>query len=464
MTKGKYVFLTLAVVLIVFAVWLAMFFFASVTTVAEESDIYLFMYEYSVDDAAFTTPSDRDYYNRNRGRLISSEEFSSYGVQTVSSWQTMTYGGGLIDGDLLLTVDGEERALTSQDSLTFKFFDDGSQYVPASVEKVLEENYGKSCTAGGGFSQSGGAEMYISENLLEKLGIEVSSAIGKKVSLSVTPNTQTGIYIIDDDTDKWNAPSGVIAQERVDIFREFTIVGVICGEYYEINDLTGRDADIWMKGEVLEDENGESLMPEFVADGRKVTATYASADYAEYSAQVTSAGKFFPFFCAGVPYEYNGPSGNNIAAAKRAFAEYDGYSSSAAAAKAYDESAKTNFNFFHAPYSGEFGSYSVVRTACISLIAVSAVLGAVFLALCVAGEYKEEERAAVKKYLMAFAIAVGISFVIALICAFMVASAANIAYISIAYAAGEFVAALALAAIAAAAVIAITRAAKRKKA
>ena len=166
MTKGKYVFLTLAVVLIVFAVWLAMFFFASVTTAVEESDIYLFMYEYSVDDAAFTTPGDRDYYNRNRGRLISSEEFSSYGVQTVSSWQTMTYGGGLIDGDLLLTVDGEERALTSQDSLTFKFFDDGSQYVPASVEKVLEENYGKSCTAGGGFSQSGGAEMYISENLL----------------------------------------------------------------------------------------------------------------------------------------------------------------------------------------------------------------------------------------------------------------------------------------------------------
>ena len=150
-----------------------------------------------------------------------------------------------------------------------------------------------------------------------------------------------------------------------------------------------------------------------------------------------------------MPYEYNGPSGNNIAAAKRAFAEYDGYSSSAAAAKAYDESAKTNFNFFYAPYSEEFGSYSVVRTACISLIAVSAVLGAVFLALCVAGEYKEEERAAVKKYLMAFAIAVGISFVIALICAFMVANAANIAYISIAYAAVDFVAALALAAIAA---------------
>ena len=281
MTKGKYVFLTLAVVLIVFAVWLAMFFFASVTTAVEESDIYLFMYEYSVDDAAFTAPGDRDYYNRNSGRLISSEEFLSYGVQTVSSWQTMTYGGGLTDGDLLLTVDGEERALTSQDSLTFKFFDDGSQYVPESVEKVLEENYGKSCAAGEGFSQSGGAEMYISENLLEKLGIEVSSAIGKKVSLSVTPNTQTGIYIIDDDTDKWNDPSGVIAQERVDIFREFTIVGVICGEYYEINDLTGRDADIWMKGEVLTDVDGESLMPEFVADGRKVTATYASADYAE---------------------------------------------------------------------------------------------------------------------------------------------------------------------------------------
>ena len=117
-----------------------------------------------------------------------------------------------------------------------------------------------------------------------KLGIEVSYGKGKKVSLSIPPKTKTGIYIIDDDTDKWNAPSGVIAQERVDIFREFTIVGVICGEYYEINDLTGRDADIWMKGEVLEDENGESLMPEFVADGRKVVATYASADYAEYSA------------------------------------------------------------------------------------------------------------------------------------------------------------------------------------
>lgn len=464
MTKGKYVFLTLAIVLIVFAVWLAMYFFVSVTPAAEESDIYLFMYEYWADDSVFISPFDSNYYNMRKGRLISSEEFSSYGVQTVSSWRTMTYGGGLIDGDLVLTVDGEERALTSQDSLTFKFFDDGSQYVPESVEKVLEEKYGKSCTAGEGFSQSGGAEMYISENLLEKLGIEVSSAIGKKVSLSVTPNTQTGIYIIDDDTDKWNDSSGAIAQDRVDIFREFTIVGVICGEYYEINDLTGRDADIWMKGEVLTDVDGESLMPEFMAKAGKVTATYASADYAEYSAQVTSAGKFFPFFCAGVPYEYNGPSGNNIAAAKRAFAEYDGYSSSAAAAKVVDNSVDTSFPSFYAPYSGEFANYTYVRTACISIIAVSAVLGAIFLALCVAAEYKEEERVAVKKYLMAFAIAVGISFVIALICAFMVASAANVSYISIAYAAGEFVAALALAAIAAAAVIAATRAAKRKKA
>lgn len=128
-----------------------MFFFVSVTPAAEESDIYLFMYEYSADDSVFIMPSDRNYYNDKKGRLISSEEFSSYGVQAVSSWRTMTYGGGLVDGDLVLTVDGEEKALTSQDSLTFKFFDDGSQqYVPASVEKALEEKYDKGCITGGG--------------------------------------------------------------------------------------------------------------------------------------------------------------------------------------------------------------------------------------------------------------------------------------------------------------------------
>ena len=70
MTKGKYVFLTLAVVLIVFAVWLAMFFFASVTTADEESDVYLFLDQYSVADDPVITPGDRGYYYKNRGRIV----------------------------------------------------------------------------------------------------------------------------------------------------------------------------------------------------------------------------------------------------------------------------------------------------------------------------------------------------------------------------------------------------------
>lgn len=221
--------------------------------------------------------------------------------------------------ELEFSIDGQVHDI--DDDFKIKFIKDAQvKTYPDSIESYLLDTYGHSGIYGEKFGDSK-RELYISEIMLGRLGLTRDEAIGKNLSLSMVCSGEdfSRSYLFDNDTIFENqhikcydidAKSPSI-DGRVKIFCDFRIVGVISKEYYNVNNLTASDCDIWMKDDVLTDDDGVSLFPkisvqevygQFSQKSAKIILTYPSVDFIRYSEEVTAQGEFFPFFAGGLKY------------------------------------------------------------------------------------------------------------------------------------------------------------------
>ena len=224
------------------------------------------------------------------------------------------------NSDLEFSIDGELQNI--ENNFKIKFIKNAQvKTLPDSIETYLQDTCGHGGIYGDKFGDSK-RELYISEIMLDRLGLSRDEAIGENVSLSMVCGGEgsSRSYLFDDDTIFDNQhikcydvdAKALSIDGRVKIFCDFRIVGVISREYYSVNNLTASDCDIWMKEDVLTNDEGESLFPRisvqdvyygnFATKTDRIVLTYPSVDYIKYSEQVTAKGCFFPFFAGGLRY------------------------------------------------------------------------------------------------------------------------------------------------------------------
>ncbi len=272
---------------------------------------------------------------------------------------------------------------------------------PESIESYLLDTYGHGGIYGEKFGDSI-REVYISENIIERLGLTRDIAMGKYISLSMVCKGEdfSRSYLFDNDTIFENqhikcydidAKSPSI-DGRVKVFCDFRIVGVISREYYSVNNLTASDCDIWLKDDVLTSDDGVSLFPkisvqevygQFLQKSAKIVLTYPSEDIIKYSEEVTAQGKFFPFFAGGLKYadiNMGRGSSNNIMPLCVSYVQCEDFKSAKNIAKKVKENVIEN-NGGEAPYY----NYSHCSSEFITLWRLSDTMNRISVAFAIIG-------------------------------------------------------------------------------
>lgn len=265
--------------------------------------------------------SDRNF-NVNKGIQLTYDQKQSLPTKDEVVWTEFMYDvsqNKYSSAQLEFSIDGQRQDI--DDNFKIKFIKDAQTKThPDSIEKHMLSNFGHGVIYGGKFGESK-RELYISETMLDRLGITCDEAIGKNVSMSMVCGGEdfSRSYLFDNDTvfenqhikcyDNDAQLPGV--EGSVSIFADYRIVGVISREYYSVNKLTASDCDIWLKDNVLTAEDGESLFPKISVQevygkysdkSAKAVLTYPNLDFVEYSQSVTEQGRFFPFFAGGLKY------------------------------------------------------------------------------------------------------------------------------------------------------------------
>ena len=270
----------------------------------------------SIESIDIRGDKSKEFFDSYKGHQLTFEQKRSLDVDDEVIWseiELIVKDCKRFDTNINFTIDNKAQELNND--ILFKFLKTKSTH-PQSVEDYLLSSVGHGAIYGEGFGDSK-QEIYVSQKLLDELGIDKDVALGKLVSFSLTYN-DVKYYswtIPDNDNIFDNNHAMSIDKDyklclngEVKIFKDFKIVGVIGREYYEINDVTKNDADIWFKDDVLKTQDGISLFPKLSVQemnsgfGGAVVCTYPSADYVGYSNQVAEQGCFFPFFSAGLNY------------------------------------------------------------------------------------------------------------------------------------------------------------------
>lgn len=302
--------------------------------------------------------------------------------------------------ELEFSIDGQIYDI--DDNFKIKFIKNGHiKTHPESIESYLLDTYGHGGIYGEKFGDSI-REVYISENMIERLGLTRDIAMGKYISLSMVCKGEdfSRSYLFDNDTIFENqhikcydidAKSPSI-DGRVKVFCDFRIVGVISREYYSVNNLTASDCDIWLKDDVLTSDDGVSLFPkisvqevygQFLQKSAKIVLTYPSEDIIKYSEEVTAQGKFFPFFAGGLKYadiNMGRGSSNNIMPLCVSYVQCEDFKSAKNIAKKVKENVIEN-NGGEAPYY----NYSHCSSEFITLWRLSDTMNRISVAFAIIG-------------------------------------------------------------------------------
>ncbi len=302
--------------------------------------------------------------------------------------------------ELEFSIDGQMYDI--DDNFKIKFIKNGHiKTHPESIESYLLDTYGHGGIYGEKFGDSI-REVYISENMIERLGLTRDIAMGKYISLSMVCKGEdfSRSYLFDNDTIFENqhikcydidAKSPSI-DGRVKVFCDFRIVGVISREYYSVNNLTASDCDIWLKDDVLTSDDGVSLFPkisvqevygQFLQKKAKIVLTYPSEDIIKYSEEVTAQGKFFPFFAGGLKYadiNMGRGSSNNIMPLCVSYVQCEDFQSAKNIAKKVKENVIEN-NGGEAPYY----NYSHCSSEFITLWRLSDTMNRISVAFAIIG-------------------------------------------------------------------------------
>ncbi len=302
--------------------------------------------------------------------------------------------------ELEFSIDGQMYDI--DDNFKIKFIKNAQVKThPESIETYLLDTCGHGGIYGEKFGDSK-RELYISENMIDRLGLTRDIVIGKNLSVSMVCSGEdfSRSYLFDNDTIFENqhikcydidAKSPSI-DGRVKIFCDFRIVGVISQEYYSVNNLTASDCDIWMKDDVLTGDDGVSLFPkisvqevygQFSQKLAKIVLTYPSKDIIKYSEEVTAQGGFFPFFAGGLKYtdiNMGRGSSNNIVPICVSYVQCENFKTAKNFAKKVKQNVIEN-NGGEAPYY----NYSHCSSEFITLWHISDTTNRVSIAFAIIG-------------------------------------------------------------------------------
>lgn len=226
-------------------------------------------------------------------------------------------------GENNVSIDGGLK--TNNSRLTLKFYDDKSLMFPTNINNDLTKQSGYGVIkSGSGFSDNSRSEIIVSEKWLQDLGYSATDALNKTVSLSVDvqptkyENSQFYIYnyILDNDnvannphelSTVLNGIKDEFEGGTVEIFKDFTIVGIINNEYFSDEYNTQNDAHIWLTSDSLYADDGTTYLPKVnyqqlyygssAYNGALIT--YSDRDIVSLSRTATDKGLIFPFFIDG---------------------------------------------------------------------------------------------------------------------------------------------------------------------
>lgn len=146
---------------------------------------------------------------------------------------------------------------------------------------------------GDGFTGNAG-EVILSELFVRAWEMDPAEVVGKKLTLTATALISTrgnmDEYYLDDDNDPDNAFSEHGVAQRAftaDLFRDFTVCGIVGEEYYRCNTLTVQDCHIWLPA------NFSAAPPEVRIQGGRHVVTYPE-EIASAAEKTAESGLFFP--------------------------------------------------------------------------------------------------------------------------------------------------------------------------
>lgn len=396
--------ISFGLVMVLLVLWLLFAFHFDMRSQIDSSPVnnVMLVESNAVDDIyRIGTKSQNSYQSDKGSQLTSSQKENLLTMDEEIVWTEFLINvQNKLSDRIKMTINGEQVQVNSE--IKCKFIQNATTKThPESMENYLIGTTGKGAIFGAGFGEEKN-ELYISERLLSAMDLDKESVVGSVISLEIdylNIDIANQRYVLDNDTVYDNAHINYGQKqdlEKIDgsvkIFSDYKIVGVISNQYYDINDLTRTDADIWLKDDSLMSEQG-TLFPKISiqdlyifspnATEAKIVLTYPTNEYIEYSKTVTEQGCFFPFMLGNSYIAENRGSNNNVMPIEIAYVQCDSFQSALSYwQKCGDYIAENttvaNANYY-SPCSQNFLKltqlYNTINMVCIIL----SVLGAVTL-------------------------------------------------------------------------------------
>lgn len=369
-SKRTIIIMAFGLIMLIPVLWLIFsFYFNFYNTIQESQSIDMaFMidseFEQEVDIRG--GESSRKLYQDSIERELTFEQYEEIKTDNTVDW--FSFQIGFYNSSLTNThISIGEKEFDAKDRIDCKFLLSESVMLD-SIQDYLYTSTGHDAIYGQGFSESK-REVLVSELWLKENGLTKEDALGKEISLDMN-YSGVDLYnnfnvVLDNDTifenqhissyDKNYQTQAFVG--NISVFTKYKIVGVVCEEYYSLNDFTEIDSDFWFKKSALVDNNGNSVYPKLCVQdihiNEKLTpfivATYPSTDYVAYSQEVTDQGCFFPFLQGNI--HRNHRTTFNIYPVKSSFVQYDSFKEAKSISKKLE-----NILGDYAGYGFEYGT------------------------------------------------------------------------------------------------------------
>lgn len=223
----------------------------------------------------------------------------------------------------IITIDNSEYNLNYyrqfyniSESIEFYDVKNSSKVITSEEEKYVSDTYGESAILAGTTLIEDETGIVISSDVLDYFGIAYADAIGKKINYQTTI---TSSYQAMDENGEYYKDT--LRGTNVDVFKDYTIIGVFNTKLYYSTSRDGGDGDIvspslWLNLSTLYNENNELVFKDFgniIADKDELDIWVFNYQYntnfTDVFTSITDLKKvFLPLgfiytFCDGVYFE-----------------------------------------------------------------------------------------------------------------------------------------------------------------
>lgn len=400
-SKKMIVAVSFGLIMMIFVVWLLISFNFDMRQQISSTPInnVMLVENNMVADIRIKGLLSQDFYIGNKGKQLTLAQKELLPVKNEEiSWQEISINyQNQLNTRVELTIDSTSIELVNE--LKCKFIKDAvNKTYPESVENYLISKTGNGAIYGNklGINYN---QVYISERFIKTYNLDHNNLLGAKISLEIDYSNldmANQRYILDNDNISDNLHANYLQKmdlETIDgsikIFSNYTIVGIISDEYYNINNLTQTDADVWFNYNALISDSGENLFPKisvqdlnvFSTPEPKIVLTYSNIDYINYSKEVTEKGKFFPFLLGNSYTGENRGANNIIMPTFVSYVQCENFSDALNYMKKVEAFIMQNDNFVTSNYYSPAGQdfitlvqlYDIIDKVCIIVSAIGLV-------------------------------------------------------------------------------------------